>query len=59
MTRALMTRQWLLDGLASATFARLAWQYGPDRASLIMDGKDPKTKADIMAWRHLGARDVA
>lgn len=52
-------QRWLDDALTEATFGRLAWQYGPDRAALIMDGKDPKTKADLMAWRHLGRRPSA
>lgn len=36
------------------TELRLLWQYGPERASAIVDGHDPATEADIAAWRRLG-----
>ena len=38
------------------TYSRLAWQYGHERAFLIMVGKDEPTKADLKAWRRLGRR---
>lgn len=34
--------------------ARLIWLYGPDRTGDIISGKDPKTNADLAAWRALG-----
>lgn len=39
------------DGLA----ARLRWQYGGDRARLILLGRDDATERDLQAWRDLGA----
>ena len=42
------------EALRDTTFARLVACYGHDRASLIMDGKDPQTQRDIQAWRDLG-----
>ncbi|MGE5500595.1 MAG: helix-turn-helix domain-containing protein [Ignavibacteriales bacterium] len=33
---------------------RLTWAYGPERATSIIDGKDPATNADIAKWNALG-----
>lgn len=41
------------------TWDRLSWLYGPDLASLIQDGRDPKTQADLARWNSLGRRDAA
>jgi hypothetical protein len=41
------------------TQRRLAWLYGPERADFIESGRDPKTLADLLAWRKLGRRDAA
>lgn len=41
------------------TWERLAFIYGPERASLIQEGRDPKTQADLAAWRNLGQRSAA
>lgn len=40
--------------------ARLAWQYGVERAEQILRGMDEATNADQAAWRKFGAggRDV-
>lgn len=35
---------------------RLAWEYGIERAALILDGSDPATQTDLAAWRSLGTR---
>lgn len=34
--------------------ARLTWQYGRERASLIVQAQDRGTSADLTAWRRLG-----
>lgn len=36
--------------------ARLAWQYGAERAARISAGQDAATEADKAAWRALGRR---
>lgn len=41
------------------TWDRLAWIYGADRADNITTGKDPKTSADLRAWRQLGRKEAA
>ncbi|MFA5567998.1 MAG: hypothetical protein WC972_05045 [Trueperaceae bacterium] len=41
------------------TAARLAWQYGAERAYAIISGQDAKTNADLAAWRSLGERRAA
>lgn len=43
------------DTWRTDTERRLLWQYGPERASAIIEGRDPATEADIAAWRNLGA----
>ena len=47
------------ERLMEATYARLTHCYGHERAAKIMAGDDAKTKADLMAWRHLGRRPAA
>lgn len=44
------------EALQTMTWERLASCHGPDRADRIMAGQDPKTNADIQAWRALGRR---
>jgi len=44
------------EALQDMTWSRLASCHGPDRADRIMAGDDPKTNADIQAWRTLGRR---
>lgn len=34
----------------------LSWRYGPERASVILAGRDPETNKDIARWRSLGER---
>lgn len=43
--------QWM-----TPTELRLAWLYGAERAARIIEGRDPKTEADLAAWRRLGPR---
>lgn len=38
------------------TYARLAWQYGHERAFRIMVGSDERSNADLKAWNRLGRR---
>lgn len=38
------------------TRQRLAEQYGPARAAVIIAGQDPATNADIAAWNTLGEK---
>ena len=35
---------------------RLVWQYGPERAKAIVEGRDPATEMDLARWRTLGKR---
>lgn len=51
--QAVCTHSW-----AAHTRLALTWHYG-DRADLIQSGRDPKTQADLTAWRALGERRVA
>lgn len=52
-----------LDGLPVSwkllTYDRLEWLYGHERASRIIEGRDPKTQMDLTAWRALGHRSAA
>lgn len=43
----------------AALSAKLAWQYGPDRAMAILAGTDPQTQADIARWNALGSGSAA
>lgn len=52
-------RRSVLHSWADHTRRALAWQYGETRADAIMAGRDPKTQADLAAWRQLGRRRVA
>lgn len=35
--------------------SRLLWQYGPDRAALIIAGRDPDAQRDLASWKRLCA----
>lgn len=37
------------------TVDRLSWAHGAHRAAQIVAGNDPKTQADLAAWRRLGS----
>lgn len=32
----------------------LIWQYGPERAREIINGRDPEAKDDLASWRRFG-----
>lgn len=38
---------------------KLSWQYGPERAALILSGADTATQADVESWNRLGRRVAA
>jgi hypothetical protein len=40
------------------TERRLTWAHGPERAHLIVSGRDPATNADIATWNNLGRGGV-
>lgn len=44
---------------SESILAKLAWQYGANRARQIVAGGDPATQADIEAWCMLGRKDAA
>ena len=43
----------------SMRWQRLCHCYGPERAKLIVSGRDPKTQADLARWNALGRRSAA
>lgn len=43
-----------LGGYDDFTIQHLRWRYGDARTQQIVAGKDPKTNADLAAWKRLG-----
>lgn len=56
---ALKLSRWLAADEQKEVYARLRWAHSDERALAIISGCDPRTEADIKAWRELGRRSDA